>query len=352
MSPEGKKLVSVSATSTPVTGTRAETIETAEAVGTAEVGENGDESEGECPNLARVPCIRYPITFRKKSVPVSALLDSGSEVNAIHPTFARELGLPIKTMDFGAHKIDSIILDIIEMVFVAFSMTDKANQVRFFEKTFLMANVSLEVVFGMLFFTLSGADVNFLSWELWWRTYTTKGALPTIRRVELVGKKEFAAAVLDPESETFVVYVASLSSNTSPSSSPLDVHLSHRPQISGLIAEKAPTKVPAKYSDFADVFSLSLASKLSEHTGINNHAIELVHSQQSPYGPIYSLGLVELETLKAYIETNLTNGFIKLSKSSAGAPILFEQKLDGFFQLYINYQGLNNLTIKNRYSLL
>ena len=52
MSPEVKKLVSVSATSMPLTGTRAETVETAEAVRTAKVNEDGDESEGECLNLA------------------------------------------------------------------------------------------------------------------------------------------------------------------------------------------------------------------------------------------------------------------------------------------------------------
>ena len=84
--------------------------------------------------------------------------------------------------------------------------------------------------------------------------------------------------MLDPESETFVVHVASLSSDASPSSSPLelDVHPSRRPHVSGLIAEEAPTKVPAEYSDFADVFSPDLASELPEHTGINDHAIELV----------------------------------------------------------------------------
>ena len=69
-------------------------------------------------------------------------------------------------------------------------MTDKANRVRFFEETFLVANVSPEVVFRILFLTLSGADVDFLNWEPWWRTYTTKEALPTTRCVELVGKKE------------------------------------------------------------------------------------------------------------------------------------------------------------------
>ena len=165
-------------------------------------------------------------------------------------------------------------------------------------------------------------------------------------------KKEFVAAALDPESETFVVYVASLNSDSSPSSSPLDVHPSRRPQISGLIAEETSTKVPAEYSDFADVFSPDLASELSEDTGINDYAIKLVDGcQQPPYGPIYSLKPVELETLKAYIETNLANKFIRLSKSPAGGPILFDWKSDGFLQLCVDYQGLNKLTIKNWYPL-
>ena len=79
------------------------------------------------------------------------------------------------------------------MVVVAFSVTDKANRVRFFEETFLMANVSPEVVLEMPFLTLSGADVDFLGWKLRWRTYTTEEALPTTKRVELVGKKEFCS---------------------------------------------------------------------------------------------------------------------------------------------------------------
>ena len=52
------------------------------------------------------------------------------------------------------------------------------------------------------------------------------------------------------------------------------VHTSRRPQRTGLIAEKAPTKVPVEYTDFA--FSSDLASKLSKYIGINDHAIKLV----------------------------------------------------------------------------
>ena len=60
---------------------------------------------------------------------------------------------------------------------------------------------------------------------------------------------------------------------------------------------------------------------------------------------------MELEILKAYIETNLANSFIRLSKSPAGAPILFNWKSNSFFWLCVNYQGFNNLTIKNWYPL-
>ena len=188
-----------------------------------------------------------------------ALFDLGSGVNTVHLAFAKELGFPIRPTDVGVQKNDSTMLETYEMVVAAFSVEDKANQVRFFEETFLVANISLEVVLGMLFLTLSGADVDFLGRELWWRTYTTEEALPTTRRVKLVSKKEFAATILDPEHETYVVHVGLVSFNASLSSSAsqleLNIHLSHRPQISGLIAEEAPTKVSSKYSNYADVFS-------------------------------------------------------------------------------------------------
>ena len=138
----------------------------------------------------------------------------------------------------------------------------------------------------------------------------------------------------------------------SPSSSSLNVHPLWRPQISGLITEEAPTKVLTEYSDFADVFSLDLVFKLSKHTRINNHTIDLVESCQQPlYRPIYSLELVELENLKAYIETNLANDFIRPSKSLADAPILFDRKSNGSLWLCVHYQGFNNFIIKNRYPL-
>lgn len=83
--------------------------------------------------------------------------------------------------------------------------------------------------------------------------------------------------------------------------------------------------------------------------GINNYAIELLHNQQPLYGPIYSLKPMELKILKAYIENNLVNGFIKPSKCPARVSVFCDTKLDKNPRLYMDYQNLNNLTIKNWY---
>ena len=183
-------------------------------------------------------------------------------------------------------------------------MTDKGNRVKFFEKTFLVAIISPEVVLEMLFFTLSNTDIDFLDWELRWRTYTIKKTFPTTKHIELVEKEEFAAAAFDSKHKTFVVYIASLFA-TSLSFTPLnvDIYLLHKPQIVELITKEASTNIFNEYADFTDVFFSTLMSKLPKYTEINNNAIKLVNGQQLPYKTIDSLRTIELETLKAYMET-------------------------------------------------
>lgn len=136
------KLLSVLATFTPVTRTKekadetvetgktAEAVKTAKAIETAGAGKDGKEnrnSENLKLNLARVPCIQYSVTFQKKTVPISALCNSGSKIHAIYLTFAKELNLPITPTDVEAQKINGIMLDTFEIVVPAFLVMDKAN---------------------------------------------------------------------------------------------------------------------------------------------------------------------------------------------------------------------------------
>ena len=127
--------------------------------------------------------------------------------------------------------------------------------------------------------------------------------------------------------------------------SKMTIHLAKEAQITSLLTKKVI--VLAKYLDFAYVFSKESAEMLPEQTEVNKYIIELEKGKQPPYRPIYSLGSVELEILKTYIETNLANSFIRLSNFLPGALILFVWKLDGSLRLCTNYQGLNNFTIKN-----
>ena len=91
--------------------------------------------------------------------------------------------------------------------------------------------------------------------------------------------------------------------------------------------------------------------ELPENTEINEHAIKLEEGKQPLFRPIYSLELIELETLKTYIEINLANSFIQLFKSPTEAFILFDQKPDRSLYFYMDYWSFNNLIIKNQYLL-
>ena len=77
--------------------------------------------------------------------------------------------------------------------------------------------------------------------------------------------------------------------------------------------------------------------ELPENTRMKKHAIKLEEDKQPPFGPIYNLGQIELETVKIYIKTNLTNGFIRPSKSPTKVPILFDKKPNESFRLYVDY---------------
>ena len=58
---------------------------------------------------------------------------------------------------------------------------------------------------------------------------------------------------------------------------------------------------------------------------------------------------VELHELRVQLQELLNKGFIRLSTSPWGAPVLFAKKKDKTLRLCIDYRQLNRFTIKNRY---
>ena len=111
--------------------------------------------------LKKIPCIHYPIRFQEGQEQVKALLDSGSEVNAMSPAYIERLSLKTRKTNVGAQNIDGSALEIFGMVIADFQVEDKDSRPRFFQKIFLVADTKFEVVLGMLFLKISSANVVF-----------------------------------------------------------------------------------------------------------------------------------------------------------------------------------------------
>ena len=217
------------------------------------------------------------------------------------------------------------------MVIADLQVENKIGRPRFFKETFLVANTKFEIILGMLFLKLSNADMSFGKKILTWRTYTINKALPTTERVQIIDNKGFVIVALDANNKTFVMHVAIREQEKMP------VHSEKQIQVGALLFNKAPTEVPAEYSDYNNVFSVEYAAELLENTRINEHIIKLEEGKQPLFGPIYSLEPVELETLKIYIKTILANSFIWPSKPLAGAFILFDRKQNRSFYFCVDY---------------
>lgn len=69
----------------------------------------------------------------------------------------------------------------------------------------------MDIDLGILFLILSNIKINFYNQKLSWRLYIIAEVFFITRQVELIRKKEFAAAIVNPRDKIFVVYITSFS---------------------------------------------------------------------------------------------------------------------------------------------
>jgi hypothetical protein len=65
----------------------------------------------------------------------------------------------------------------------------------------------------------------------------------------------------------------------------------------------------------------------------------------------YRMSVEELKELKKQLMELQEAGYIRPSSSPWGVPVLFAQKKDGSQQMCVDYRSLNDVTVKNKYSL-
>lgn len=92
---------------------------------------------------------------------VESFIDSANKINAMMLEFAAKLAFIHRTTNIGAQNIDGSIVEIYNIVLARFQHQDSFKKIRFFEKTFLLANISMEIVLGKFFSSFYNANFQF-----------------------------------------------------------------------------------------------------------------------------------------------------------------------------------------------
>ncbi len=115
--------------------------------------------------------------------------------------------------------------------------------------------------------------------------------------------------------------------------------------------EDIKVKLSSKYQNFLDVFDRAQVNKLSSHHSYD-HKIKLTNNVTSSRCRAYQMSLYKLQKIKEYLNENLSKNFITSSKISYFSLVLFTLKINDDLCFCINYQKLNVIIKRNRYSLL
>ncbi len=102
--------------------------------------------------------------------------------------------------------------------------------------------------------------------------------------------------------------------------------------------------------DLKKVFSEILSDSLNMHDQMK-HFIDLMKSKMSCIESIYKMTQDELAVIQDYLDSALKKKWIYSSSNSAEASVLFVKKLNESLHLCMNYRDLNEITVKNNYSL-
>ncbi|KAL3980939.1 ETS domain-containing transcription factor ERF [Sarotherodon galilaeus] len=110
------------------------------------------------------------------------------------------------------------------------------------------------------------------------------------------------------------------------------------------------SSVPPIYHDLKQVFCKDRARSLPPHRPYDC-GIDLLPGAPLPTSRLYSLSQPERKSMERYINESLVAGLIHPSTSPVAAGFFFVTKKDKSLRPCIDYRGLNNISVKNKYPL-
>lgn len=264
--------------------------------------------------------IRVKVTLPKAAPEVTAMLDTGADENFMSLRFLLEAGWkPTRNLRRPVGFVDGQTTTCFDILDLDTTLTDTKGQQKSYSLKFYVIDMTgFDVILGKRW--LWDEDPMILTWR--GREWQFRKSEELTTRIKIENPKRFN--ILARTTTPFL--------------------------LTANLLEPEEGVLPQAYKDYAEVFSEEEAATLPSEDV--THEIDLKpDSKGPPYGPLYPCSAKELEHLRIYLEEMQQKGWIRESTSPAGAPILFVKKADGSLRVCVDYRGLNEVTIKNRYPL-
>lgn len=290
---------------------------------------------------------------------VQALVDPGaSGIGFIDPACVERLALPLTALQSPRELrvIDGRLAEnpISHVAIVSYNLNGHKTKI----PLFVTPLGHYEMVLGIPFFREHKAIIDFEKDTIFFNSQACRDNCNRHHRPIMVHSTAPKPGASITEGALFV---SSAGLYTLARSHSLDINAASMDDITKAIAKLKPkdttpeeqereirARVPEEYHEFIPLFLESNNPQLPPRRPYD-HKIPLKPGTAPPHGALYSMSLGELEVLKAYLDENLKKGFIRASSSPAAAPVLFARKPGGGLRFCVDYRGLNEITIKNRY---
>ena len=115
--------------------------------------------------------------------------------------------------------------------------------------------------------------------------------------------------------------------------------------------KEAQKLVPREYWDYLDVFSKTKSERMPLRKPWD-HGIDLKEDFPPKKGRLIPLSVDEQKEVEAFLDDQLSKGYIRPSNSQQTSPVFFVPKKDGKKCMVQDYRYLNEWTVKNNYPLL
>lgn len=258
------------------------------------------------------PRLLLPVSLfvRDRSIAVSALVDSGCERNLIDSSFVHQMAIdtvPLKN-PLKVSALDGKALHSITHQTVPVNLLTSGNHHEIIS-FFVFPAASSAIILGFDWLEhhnphIDWSERHIVSWSVNCHASCLRSAVP-------------------------------------PGPPPANLHEADPPDLSA---------VPVEYHELAAVFSKVKALSLPPHRPYDC-AIDLLPGAPLPNSRLYNISKTERETMEKYIKESLDAGIIRTSSSPVGAGFFFVAKKDGTLRPCIDYRGLNQITVKNKYPL-